>query len=272
MLQQRPKDQAQPPTAAAPPNDDVGVVVAFLCLGSLGDVLPLLAVARRLAASSSHQYRPHLITHALYHDRLAPFLQQTTPEAIGFTGLPFPPMPPPDAGADHIDMELEACLAVCSSALERPDSNTALLLCANLVGKFAYHMAEILGVPFLLLAPSIPPPGPVPSLFTIRSLVGVEGEEGEALMRRLRRQTDGEKGEEESDEGSEVLRYRRRRVGMAELQHWMAALLLPPYRAFCRRCVLLLARLDCRCGGKRMDGDGGGREHTILSTQMNQSH
>ena len=143
------------------------VVVVFLCLGSLGDVLPVLAVARRLSV----RYRPHLVTHALYQERLAPFLPSTTP----FTGLPLSPLPPPDAGPEHVQAELEACLGACRAALcqaQQPKSPGPSLLCANLVAKFAYHIAGVLGVPFALLAPSIPPPGPAPSAATVKALVG----------------------------------------------------------------------------------------------------
>lgn len=215
---------SSPSAPGAVPN---AVVVVFLCLGSLGDVLPVLAVARRLSV----RYRPHLVTHALYQERLAPFLPSTTP----FTGLPLSPLPPPDAGPEHVQAELEACLGACRAALrqaQQPKSPGPSLLCANLVAKFAYHIAGVLGVPFALLAPSIPPPGPAPSAATVKALVGAD-----AVLQRLRL-ADHDAGDDGDDDAeADGIRYRRRPVGMGELRHWMLSLLLPQYREFRRRCV-----------------------------------
>jgi hypothetical protein len=143
----------------------------------------------------------------------------------------------PHAGSDHVQLELEACLEASKAAIGQKEAQT--LLCANLVAKFGYHIAEVLGVPLVVLAPSIPPPGPLPSLATIRALLAGDGQEGGddgaqrlLLLRRLE-QVDAEaeaEGEGERDRA-------RRSVGLAELRHWMLSLLLPPYRAFRQRCV-----------------------------------
>ena len=203
-------------------------------------MLPLLFVARRLAGAGAGPYRPHLITHALYRERLAPYRLDPT---IHFTALPFPPLPPPDAGPEHIQSELEACLDACKSALllggdahENPPrrSPRPALLCANLVAKFAWHIAEVLGVSFLLLAPSIPPPGPAPSAATIKALVG-----DDAVLQRLRMADRNDARDDDEDDDGDGIRYQRRPIGMAELRHWMLSLLLPPYREFRRRYVCL---------------------------------
>lgn len=139
-------------------------------------------------------------------------------------------MPPPDAGPDRVQMELEVCLAACKQAIGDRDR---ALLCANLVGKFGYHIADILGVPFLLLAPSLPPPGPLPSLATAGALLGP------ALRRRLREADEQEEGEADDDGDDSMLRYRRRSVGASELQHWMLSLLVVlDYRTFRRKYVV----------------------------------
>lgn len=217
----------------------LAVPVVFLCLGSLGDVLPLLFVARAGAGAGSFIT---FITHALYQQRLAPYLLDPT---IHFTALPFPPLPPPDAGPEHIQSELEACLDACKAALllgggdahasrPPPPSPRRGLLCANLVAKFAWHIAEVLDVPFLLLAPSIPPPGPAPSAATIYALVG-----DDAVLQRLRLADRGRASDDAEDDDGDGIRYQRRPIGMAELGHWMLSLLLPPYREFRRRYVCL---------------------------------
>lgn len=125
-----------------------------------------------------------------------------------------------------MDAELEACLAACRAAVSQ-DTPGQALLCANLVAKFAYHIAAVLRLPFILLAPSIPPPGPLPSLAIVRSLVA-EDAEARRMMQRLK----------EADQHDDIDAAKEpRSVGMAELRHWMLSLLLPSYRALRRRCV-----------------------------------
>ncbi|TFJ88000.1 hypothetical protein NSK_000354 [Nannochloropsis salina CCMP1776] len=192
--------------------------VIFLALGSLGDVLPVLAVAHRFGrrvdrrgpCPSRRKHLPALvfITHTLYLPRLKTLVERTRPPlsqapVLHIEGIDSPPLPLRRDGPASVPDELEQCLAAC-----RGHAPIALLAC-NLVARFGVHIGEILGAASsAVLAPSLPPPTPSPSPTLLRNLLGPK------FLRLL------------EDTGADRLRH---------MEYGMLSLFLPAYHAFRER-------------------------------------
>src|SRR6056297_80523 len=128
--------------------------VIFLALGSLGDVLPVLAVAHRFGrrldrrgpCPSRRKHLPALvfITHTLYLPRLKTLLERalsplSQAPVLHIEGIDSPPLPLRRGGPVSVPDELEQCLAA-----SRGHAPIAFLAC-NVVARFGVHIGEILG-------------------------------------------------------------------------------------------------------------------------------
>jgi len=139
--------------------------IAMLCLGSVGDVLPFVAVAQHLAIDGSLSVR--IVTNAVHRQNagLWHYVEEEGNERIEFRWVECSVLPSSSEAKRGREEKEEATTGAASieeeSFSELDQMRSACEGCAavafNLYSICGLHIAESLGVPSIALSPCIPP-------------------------------------------------------------------------------------------------------------------
>ncbi|CAM9590512.1 unnamed protein product, partial [Phaeothamnion confervicola] len=193
--------------------------VAFLALGSVGDVLPICEVTSRLATVLT---RCIILTNRTHEAML--FRHQQKAAELVFLDIPVLP-----AAEDTSDSELDACYKALKEI--GPD-----FLLYNLYSVCGFHLAEALGLRSAVCSPSVAPPSSEPSLPALGRLVprpflrALAMSDAKASLATIASSAPGAAVIPNDHDGeSETVAPR---LTVADVQHWMAPVFSSRYRSW----------------------------------------